>query len=106
MDFVSNVLLDGRRLRALTVVDAFTREALAIDVGQGIKSEQVVEAMPRVFVDPWCAEDHSRGQWAETHLESARPLGGAARGSCDAQHRWNGCGGVRGRHDAGLQSTR
>lgn len=30
MDFVSDSLFDGRRLRALTVVDAFTREALAI----------------------------------------------------------------------------
>lgn len=36
------------RLRALTVVDAFTREALAIDVDQGIKGEQVVEAMARI----------------------------------------------------------
>jgi transposase InsO family protein len=34
MDFVSDALSDGRRLRALTVVDAFTREALAIDVDQ------------------------------------------------------------------------
>lgn len=34
MDFVSDALFDGRRLRALTVVDAFTREALAIDVDQ------------------------------------------------------------------------
>jgi putative transposase len=32
MDFVSDALFDGRRLRALTVVDAFTREALAIEV--------------------------------------------------------------------------
>ena len=45
MDFVSDALFDGRRLRALTVVDAFTREALAIDVDQGIKGEQVVDAM-------------------------------------------------------------
>lgn len=30
MDFVSDALFDGRRLRALTVVDAFTREALAM----------------------------------------------------------------------------
>ncbi len=37
MDFVSDALFDGRRLRALTVVDAFTREALAIEVDQGIK---------------------------------------------------------------------
>ena len=48
MDFVSDALFDGRRLRALTVVDAFTREALAIDVDQGIKGEQVVEAMCRI----------------------------------------------------------
>lgn len=45
IDFVSDALFDGRRLRALTVVDAFTREALAIDVEQGIKGEQVVAAM-------------------------------------------------------------
>ena len=48
MDFVSDALSDGRRLRALTVVDAFTREALAIDVDQGIKGEQVVEVMARI----------------------------------------------------------
>ena len=30
------------------MVDAFTREALAIDVGRGIKGEQVVEAMARI----------------------------------------------------------
>ena len=48
MDFVSDALFDGRRLRALTVVDAHTREALAIDVDQGIKGEQVVEAMTRI----------------------------------------------------------
>ena len=48
MDFVSDALFDGRRLRALTVVDAFTREALAIDVDQGIKGEQVVEVTARI----------------------------------------------------------
>ena len=48
MDFVSDALFDGRRLRALTVVDTYTREALAIDVDQGIKGEQVVETMARI----------------------------------------------------------
>ena len=48
MDFVSDALFDGRRLRALTVVDAFTREALATDVDQGIKGEQVVATMTRI----------------------------------------------------------
>lgn len=48
MDFVSDALFDGRRPRALTVVDAFAREAPAIDVDQGIKGEQVVAAMTRI----------------------------------------------------------
>ncbi|MBP1178507.1 hypothetical protein JOE48_000471 [Methylobacterium sp. PvR107] len=39
MDFASDALFDGRRLRVLTVVDAFTREASAIAVDQGIKCE-------------------------------------------------------------------
>ncbi len=48
MDLISDALFDGRRLRALTVVDAFTREALAIDVDQRIKGEQVVATMARI----------------------------------------------------------
>ena len=48
MDFVSDALFDGRRLRALTVVDAYTREALAIEVDQGIKGEQVADVMTRL----------------------------------------------------------
>lgn len=48
MDFASDALFDGRRLRAPTVVDAYTREALAIDVDQGIKGEQVVETIDRI----------------------------------------------------------
>jgi len=49
MDFVSDALFDGRRLRALTVVDAYTREALVIEVDSGIKGEQVVEAVSRIM---------------------------------------------------------
>jgi putative transposase len=45
---VPDALFGGRRLRALTVVDDFTREALAINVAQGIKREQAVEAMTRI----------------------------------------------------------
>ena len=49
MDFVLDALFDCRRLRALTVIDAFTREALAIDVDQGIQGEQMIAAMTRIF---------------------------------------------------------
>jgi putative transposase len=50
MDCVPDALFDGRRLRALTVVDAYTREALAIEVDQGIKGEQVVKVTTRLAV--------------------------------------------------------
>jgi putative transposase len=45
MDFVSDALYDGRRLRALTVVDNYTRECLAIEVGQSLKGEDVVRVL-------------------------------------------------------------
>jgi len=50
MDFVSDALFGGRRLRALTVVDAYTRESLAIEVDQSIRGEQVVETMTRLMM--------------------------------------------------------
>ncbi len=46
MDY--DALFDCRRLRALSVVDTYTSEALATNVDQGIKGEQVVEAMARI----------------------------------------------------------
>ena len=51
MDFISDSLFDGRRLRALTIVDNFTRESLAIAVDQGIKGEQVVEVLDRILAE-------------------------------------------------------
>jgi putative transposase len=48
MDFVSDALFDGRRLRALTVVDTYTRECLTIEVGQSLKGEDVVSALDRI----------------------------------------------------------
>jgi putative transposase len=48
MDFVSDALFDGRRIRALTVVDDYSRESLAIEVRQSITGEQVVAMMNRL----------------------------------------------------------
>jgi putative transposase len=38
-------LADGRRFRALTVVDVFTRESLAIELGQSLKGDDVVRVL-------------------------------------------------------------
>jgi transposase InsO family protein len=47
IDFGSEALFDSRKLWDLKALDAFTREALAIDVESGIKGEQVVKTMTR-----------------------------------------------------------
>jgi len=52
MDFVSDALFGGRRLRALTLLDIFTREALAIEVDKGITGEQVARVLQAVAVRP------------------------------------------------------
>jgi putative transposase len=49
MDFVADALFDGRKLRTLTVVDHYTRESLAIDVGQSLKGEDVVMTLNRII---------------------------------------------------------
>lgn len=49
-DFVADQTHDGRKLRMLTVVDEFTRECLAIDVGRTLKSDDVLERLAWLFV--------------------------------------------------------
>jgi putative transposase len=48
MDFVSDALFDGRRFRALTIVDNFTRECLAIEVAQNLRGEEVVAVLEKL----------------------------------------------------------
>lgn len=48
MDFVADELANGKRFRALTVIDLFTRECLDIVAGRSMKSEDVVAALERL----------------------------------------------------------
>lgn len=48
MDFVSDQLEDGTRFRALTVVDMFTRESLAIRAGQRLGAEDVASTLQSI----------------------------------------------------------
>jgi putative transposase len=50
MNFVADNLFDGRKLRILTVVILYTRECLAIDVGQSLKGEEVVRVLTGIAV--------------------------------------------------------
>ena len=48
MDFVSDQLQNGTRFRSLTIVDVYTREAVAIEAGQNLKGDDVVRTLNRV----------------------------------------------------------
>lgn len=50
MDFVSDSLHDGRRFRDLTLVDQFSRESPAIEVGRSIPGSQVVAVLERLAI--------------------------------------------------------
>ncbi len=48
MDFVRDGLVDGRRIRAPTIVDVFSREALWIKVATSIPGDRVVRVLDRL----------------------------------------------------------
>ena len=48
VDFVHDGLFDGRRFRALTVIDEFSRECLAIEVGTSLTGERVIRVLERL----------------------------------------------------------
>jgi len=87
MDFISDALADGRRFRALTIVDNYTRESVAIEVGQSMTGWRVVEVLRRLNRSgprpEWITVDNGSefvsialDQWAHWHnvqLDFIRP---------------------------------
>jgi putative transposase len=47
-DFVFDACANGQTMKCLTVVDEFTRECLAIDVGGSIRSNRVIELLSKL----------------------------------------------------------
>jgi putative transposase len=45
LDFMSDMLYDGRRIRALTIIDEGNREGLAIAIGISLPSRRVVQVL-------------------------------------------------------------
>lgn len=75
MDFMSDALADGRKLRVLTVLDTCTRECIALEGGGGFRGKDVAEilthagicrGLPRVITVDNGTEFTSRAldQWA------------------------------------------
>lgn len=51
MDFVHDQLINGRKIRCLTLVDKLSREALAVEVNYRLRSPDVVEALNRIKLE-------------------------------------------------------
>ena len=48
MDFMSDSLANGRRLKVLNIIDDYNREALAIEISGSIASQDVIETLQRL----------------------------------------------------------
>jgi putative transposase len=96
MDFVADALFDGRKLRMLTVVDCYTRECLAIDVGQSLKGEDVVDTLNRIAPSADCpkpsrtttAASSSRRSWTSGPMSAALNSTSAAQASRPTTRAW------------------
>ena len=49
MDFMSDALADGRKIRTFNVIDDYNREGLAIDVDLSLPSARVIQALEQVI---------------------------------------------------------
>jgi putative transposase len=70
VDFISDALAWGRRIRLFTVVDVFTREALAIEVDTSLPGGRVVRVLERLVTE--------RGAPDEIVLDNGPELAGKA----------------------------
>ena len=60
VDFLSDALANGRRVRLLSVLDTFTRQVLAIEVDPSLPSVRVVDVLGRVVADRGAQPDDIR----------------------------------------------
>ena len=49
-DFVADRLMDGTKIRTLTVVDEYTRECLALRTGYSLKADDVMDVLTDLFI--------------------------------------------------------
>ena len=63
------------RFRALTIVDVYTRESLAIEAGQSLKGEDVVRVLNRIKTATWSAEFLFCDNGQRVHQSSHGPMG-------------------------------
>ena len=88
VDFVADQLVNGSRFRALTVVDVFSREALAITVGQRLGADDVVNALNRLVAQRRAPKVIFADNGSEFTRAAARSLGVSPQGPAQLRPAW------------------
>jgi putative transposase len=85
LDFVTDQLTNGQQIRALTVMDVWTRESLAIEVGQHLRSEHVVQVLNRLTAQRGAPKRLfcDNVLYPEVKSHKRKNLRSAALGSCE-----------------------
>ena len=88
LDFVADQLADGRRFRALTIVDVFTRESLAIEAGQSLKGDRCgARTEPNLL-----EARHSENAFLRQRIGVHQPSDGSMGVSCRCEDRFFAAG--------------
>lgn len=72
MDFMHDVLADGRKIKLLAIVDTFSRESVHLEVDYGFKASQVVDVLRRVVAargKPQRIHCHNGPEFVSLHLD-------------------------------------
>jgi hypothetical protein len=79
MDFLSDQLFDGRKIRMLTIVDAYSKVSPAIDVRDRCTGADVVATLTRVCIEHGCPKTIRGGEGGESPSRLLRPRQQRAR---------------------------
>ena len=80
MDFIVDGLATGRMVRILSVVDAYTRECLALEADTSLGSGRVTRVLERVIAKRGPAGERALGQRPGVHVAAHAGLGGGLEG--------------------------
>jgi transposase InsO family protein len=71
-DFVMHHTADGRKFRMLTIIDEYSRECLAIDVGRSLTRESVIERLTALFIQRGIPENIRSDNGSEFTAKAVR----------------------------------
>lgn len=74
IDFVMDALANGRRLKIMTVIDDFTKEAVMIEPAHSLTGDDVTAARPRGAV-PWLSAGRAHRSGTGVYVPEFRSMG-------------------------------